>query len=275
MNYYVFLVSDREFNGSVKEGIEFFEELVIDRNIWGIGGRTPNRNQVESGDKAVFYITGQGNQVFVGTATLDSGAYESDADSFDLRIDLKDVRRFDEPRPRSSFQGIEWRPTPSGISRISEHDYKIITGTLPDRDEFNPTTDDRMEFAMEKYLEDFMVKNWDMIDFGENLDIYEDENGNTGKQYYTDIGYIDILTADEEGNFTVIELKKGRESDKVVGQVLRYMSWVRRNLIDDGQEVNGLIIVHEKDERLEHAVSEVSNKVSVKRYEVNFDINDY
>jgi RecB family endonuclease NucS len=32
------------------------------------------------------------------------------------------------------------------------------------------------------------------------------------------------------GDFVVVETKKGKESDKVVGQIQRYMGWVKRNL---------------------------------------------
>ena len=62
-------------------------------------------------------------------------------------------------------------------------------------------------------------------------DEYEDENGNEGTQYTTDVGYIDILAEDEKGNFVVIELKKGRQSDRAVGQLLRYMVWIKKNLV--------------------------------------------
>jgi restriction system protein len=132
-----------------------------------------------------------------------------------------------------------------------------------------------MEFALEKYLEDFIVDNWDKIDFGEKLKIFIDENGNIGKQYFTDeAGYIDILAKDKDG-FVIIELKKGRKNDEVVGQVLRYTGWVRRNLAKANEKVRGIIIVREKDKRLEYALQEVGDKVSIKIYSISFRLKDY
>jgi len=77
---------------------------------------------------------------------------------------------------------------------------------------------------------EFIERNWKNIEFGLDLKIYEDENGNPGRQYLTDVGYIDLLTTDKSGNFYVIELKKGHTSDKVIGQTLSYIGWVRKHL---------------------------------------------
>ena len=72
----------------------------------------------------------------------------------------------------------------------------------------------------------------------------------------------------------VIELKKGRESDRVVGQTLRYMGWVAENLCPEGEDVKGLIICREVDERLEFALKMVQSMIQVKRYSVSFQLHD-
>lgn len=151
----------------------------------------------------------------------------------------------------------------------------VIMGLQPDVSA-TPEIDEEMEFALEKYLEEFMVDNWSKIDFGEKLAIYEDEDGNLGQQYYTnEIGYIDILAKDVKGNFVVIELKKGRKNDEVIGQVLRYMGWVRENLATKDQDVRGLVIVGERDPKLEFALKEIAHKVSVKLYKISFALSAY
>ena len=61
------------------------------------------------------------------------------------------------------------------------------------------------------------------------------------RQYKTDVSYIDLLCKDDKG-YVVLELKKGRTEDEAVGQVLRYMGWVRDNL-SPNQQVRGMIIV--------------------------------
>lgn len=284
MNYYVFQVSDQSQYGKQRIAQEVFDFLVKGKSAWGFGKNTPNRKAIQPGDKVLFYLTGSDNQVFVGTATLKSGAYEDKSegskdwylDPETLRIDLEDVVVFSEPKPRKTFKSLDWRPMQGGSSKISERDYKIVMGLQPDIIERAPEEQEEMEFALEKYLEDFIVENWEKIDFGEKLKIFEDENGNTGKQYLAgDIGYIDILANDEKGNFIVIELKKGRESDKVVGQILRYIAWVREKLVKKEEKVSGLIIVREKDVKLEYALKEILDKVKIKRYNVSFWLMDY
>jgi len=131
-----------------------------------------------------------------------------------------------------------------------------------------------MEFAMEKYLEEFIETNFKKIDFGAKLEIYQDEES-TGRQYPTPIGNIDLLTLDpEKKEFVVMELKKGRSSDVVIGQILGYMGWVEENLTKDhyiGYGVRGIIILKEKDEKLEYALSQMP-KVSLFLYTVSFDL---
>lgn len=128
------------------------------------------------------------------------------------------------------------------------------------------------EFGLEKHLEDFLVDNWDNTPLGDTLEIYEDDGEVIGQQYYTEIGQIDILCTDKNtGDFVAIELKKGRSSDSVVGQLLRYMGYIQHEMADEGQDVRGLIILREPDDRLRYALSRV-NDVEVFSYEVTFDL---
>lgn len=284
MNYYVFQGSDQSEYGKQRTAREVFDYLVRDRSAWGFGIHTANRRAIAPGDKVIFYLTGYDNQAFVGAATLKTGAYKDDweeskewyLDPETLRIDLDDVVVFPEPKPRKGFKSLEWRPAQGGSAKISERDYNIIMGLVADSPTVEIGQDEEMEFALEKYLEDFIVNNWEKVDFGEKLELYTDKDGNIGKQYFTeDVGYIDILAKDEKNNFVVIELKKGRPNDEVIGQVLRYIGWVRRNLAQRNEDVRGLIIVGERDIKLEYALQEISNKVNIKIYKVSFRLEDY
>jgi restriction system protein len=284
MSYYVFQVSDQSAYGKQQTAQEIFNFLVLQKSAWGFGKHTPNRKAIQPEDKVLFYVTGSKNQVFIATATLKSGAYEDKSgeskdwylDPEALRIDLSDIVVFSEPKPRQNFQSLEWKPAQGGSSKISEHDYMVICGTEADSLSSTVVKGEEAEFVLEKYLEDFIVGNWDKIDFGEELTLFEDENGNKGQQYYTEeVGYIDILAKDKKGGYVVVELKKGRKNDEVVGQILRYIGWVRRNLAKNNEQVRGLVIVGERDTKLEHAVSEISDKVSVKLYKVSFRLEKY
>lgn len=286
MAFFVFQVSDQSSYGKQRTAREVFDFLVRDRSAWGFGPNTPNRKAIKIGDDVLFYLTGSKNQIFTGRATLKSEPYIDESgesndwfisDSDTLRIDLENVELFDEPKHRKSFATIQWVPAQGGSSKISERDFNVIIGSEPDV--LTTTADiaeEEMAYALEKHLEEFIVENWQKIDFGQKLELYQDENGNTGQQYYTEeVGYIDLLARNKKGDFIVIELKKGRNNDQVIGQVLRYMGWVRKNLAQGGQEVHGYIIVGERDPKLSYALSELEAKVSAMVYQISFKLNAF
>jgi restriction system protein len=128
-------------------------------------------------------------------------------------------------------------------------------------------------FALEKHLEDFLVANWENTELGKNFAIFEEDGVKTGQQFNTGgMGQIDILAiSKDKKRLLVIELKKGRPSDKVVGQILRYMGYVKVELLEPGQEVEGMIIALEDDKKLSLAISMVPS-ISFYRYEINFKL---
>ncbi|MEN6575991.1 MAG: endonuclease NucS domain-containing protein [Phycisphaerales bacterium] len=162
------------------------------------------------------------------------------------------------------------------LAESSEEQFRgVVEGSGPSVTPLETHSDleDPSEFVLEKYLEDFIVSNFATI-FKEKLRVFEDADGNDGQQYGTDIGTIDILAVEpRSGSFVVIELKKGRPSDQVVGQVLRYMGWVKRNLCSSDQNVRGLVICHDHDPRLNYAL-EMTNNIDVRYYTVSFQLRE-
>ena len=132
--------------------------------------------------------------------------------------------------------------------------------------------EDQSSFALEKHLEDFLVQNWAQTELGQDYDIYKEDGEPFGKQYPTDTGPLDILAVSKDKKrLLVVELKKGRASDAVVGQTLRYMGYVQNELAEDGQTVHGAIIAHEDDQRIRRALSMTPNIVFY-RYQVSFKL---
>jgi restriction system protein len=128
---------------------------------------------------------------------------------------------------------------------------------------------DPSAFALEEHLEDFLVENWGQTALAGEYDIYE-EDGEKGQQYQTDTGPLDILAISKDRRrLLVIELKKGRASDAVVGQTLRYMSYVQEVLAESDQTVHGIIIALEDDKRIRRALAMVPN-IEFYRYEISF-----
>ena len=137
----------------------------------------------------------------------------------------------------------------------------------------NADVEDASMFALEKHLEDFLVANWSSTDLSKNYDIYEAEGELIGQQFPTDTGPIDILAiSKDKSELLVIELKKGKVSDVVVGQTQRYMGYVQTELAESNQKVKGLIIGLDDDLRLRRALS-VTQNIDFYRYQVSFKLS--
>jgi len=134
------------------------------------------------------------------------------------------------------------------------------------------TIEDPSAFVLEKHLEDFLVQNWALTDLGKNYDIYEVDGEIVGQQFKVDTGRIDILgISKDKKSLLVVELKKGRASDVVVGQTLRYMGYVKDEQAEVGQTVKGVIIALEDDQRIRRALAMVPN-IEFYRYQVSFKL---
>ncbi len=83
---------------------------------------------------------------------------------------------------------------------------------------------------------------------------------------------MDILAiSKDKKTLLVVELKKGRASDVVIGQVLRYMGYVKEELAEDGQAVRGVAIALEDDQRIRRAQA-VAPNIDFYRYHVSFKL---
>jgi restriction system protein len=134
------------------------------------------------------------------------------------------------------------------------------------------TIEDPSVFALEKHLEDFLVQNWKHSEIGKKYNIYEIDGEQVGKQFPTDSGPIDILAVSKDSKeLLIVELKKGRASDIVVGQILRYMGYVKEDLADKNQIVKGVIIAFEDDIKLRRALS-VTQHIEFYTYKISFKL---
>jgi Endonuclease NucS C-terminal domain len=157
---------------------------------------------------------------------------------------------------------------------VDEEDVGLPTIPLPETPKPSPNAK-TTRFALERHLHDYMFDNWDMLDLAQDWDIYtRDGEPEAGYEFRTPIGRIDLLAKHKrEPRWLVIELKREKSSDAVVGQVLRYIGWVQKHLIEDGETVEGLVVATEGDPQLHYAL-EVVPFVSFKSYEVEFRLKN-
>lgn len=297
MNYWIFTVTAHKVDGEIFTAEEIFRQRMAD-NFWGLGEKTPNRGALRKADRVVYYV-GLPAKSFAGRAVLASDSWKLSEEqrnrvSHDKKfyraeygVRLEQIETWETPRsveallPYLKFiENKEFWYTylQGGVRQISEEDFRIVTlgpqaGGLPKQ----PAQEDPQsssEFALETHLEEFIDKNWESIDFGIELVRYEvDEQ--SGRQFPAGPWSIDFLCTEvRSGSFVVVELKKGKTSDSTVGQVLRYMSWVKKNLAKEGQKVKGIIIAKEVDEALSYAVRDLSD-VSVSTYRVDFKLSPF
>jgi restriction system protein len=163
--------------------------------------------------------------------------------------------------------------TVSNISKYAEEIEKLIGGNVPATlISTDSTVEDATVFALEKHLEDFLVQNWSQTELGKKYDIYTVDGEIVGQQYPSDTGPMDILAiSKDKKELLVVELKKGRASDNVVGQVQRYMGYALEELAEEDQIVRGVIIALEDDTRIRRALA-VATNIEFYRYQVSFKL---
>lgn len=136
-----------------------------------------------------------------------------------------------------------------------------------------PLSSSRQRFGLERHLHEFLRDNWDQTELGREWALYR-EPGNelAGYEYPCGVGRIDLLAHHRyAGTWLVVELKRNQSGDQTLGQVMRYMGWVKRHLAEANEEVRGLIIAHDADDALVYAVS-MAPAVDLLLYQVQFHL---
>lgn len=134
-------------------------------------------------------------------------------------------------------------------------------------DDSEDTSNEAHEFAYERDLKNFLAKNLHVI--SSSLSLYQDGDI-SGIEFPVGGRYIDILALENEKDLVVIELKVSKGYDRTVGQILRYMAWIEKNLADSDQKVTGMIIARNISEDLRLAASRLKD---VRLYEYELSIS--
>jgi hypothetical protein len=157
-------------------------------------------------------------------------------------------------------------------SRFRELGFEIVT--LSERPEDIPEDpeEDAVEtsISLERDLEDNLEANLAQLEAG--LVPFKRERLLSRQLDTKTVGIIDLMAVDKAGNIVVIELKAGEASDRVCGQLQRYMGWAQDNLAGTSS-VRGIIVANSFTEGAKYAAKVVPN-LALKRYSVSFKFVD-
>ena len=126
----------------------------------------------------------------------------------------------------------------------------------------------------EKYVSEIIYRKFDET-LGKkfNLTLYKEDPENGPKEYPTEVGRIDLLAVEKHtGNFVVIEIKRNPKPS-ALGQIMKYMGWVKENLAKD-KEVKGILLANDIDETLRYALKIAKNIKAIK-YTFSIGVEDF
>ncbi len=293
MSYWIFIVTEQRVGKDTCSAKEIFDQRMKD-GFWGLGEKTPNRRNIKTGDKVVFYM-GSPVQAFTGTAVLSTSSFKlNDAQkkkyhhdkkffSSEYGVELEGIEIWSNPKPVAELvtdldfienKQFWYAYFQGGVRQITEESFLLITRnikrTLVEKIATEKDLENQTEFALESHLEEFIYQNWDHINWGIDLELYRTEEQD-GRQFPAGTWNVDFLAVDKSSNdFVVVELKRGKTSDATVGQILRYMSWVKE-YIDQANNVKGIIIAKDVDDALRYSIKNLPD-IQVKTYKVDFQL---
>jgi hypothetical protein len=151
IDYWIFKVKDEVGGLYGRRGFAIYDHRMRD-GFWALreenekGRLEANISLLKKGDYALFYLVGLGGSRFLGTAILDSGFEQLDAETaknivhreyldWDQGVFLKDINKWVNPLPMEALRGKESFVADGGkispffqgaIKKISIQEYYII-----------------------------------------------------------------------------------------------------------------------------------------------------
>lgn len=144
--------------------------------------------------------------------------------------------------------------------------HRLASGIFPDNST-QEIFDEEIRFQAEVELEDFLEKHWKKTSFAIDFDFV------ARQMNLDDAGRLDILAKSKDGKeYLIIELKLGRASDRVVGQLQSYMGYLQgSDYCSNGEAVRGVIIGSAEDPKIRHALK-VTKNIEFYVYEMQFNL---
>jgi len=233
---------------------------ILQRRKYYFKENESNRSYVKQGDSVILRTYGYG---FWGSCQIDSD-WISDPDGktkYEVEtgwFNIKNVKRWKTTLPFEIIKAdLSNQNHRLRIARATEEDKRKIELGLNIYIKLGYGSTDGEFFILENGVEEAVKKNLTQLD----LKLAEDE---IQQQCTLGIGAgrTDLICRDKDGNFVVLELKAVNSSDYVVGQILRYMGFIREHWgTAQKKEVRGIILTPGYDEQLRLAAKEAGIKV--------------
>jgi hypothetical protein len=109
----------------------------------------------------------------------------------------------------------------------------------------------------EEKLQEYLNIHWNETEFGKDWELKRGSSPlvTQGRYNTGDVGEIDLLAKHRrQPKWLVVELKKDSSGDKTLGQILRYMGWVKEHLAVENDQVEGIILARGIDKNLVYAI---------------------
>jgi len=91
--------------------------------------------------------------------------------------------------------------------------------------------------------------------------------------YNTNVGEIDFLLRAKNGDFVVLELKR-KGDDATVGQICRYVGWVKQHLAKNNEKVYGVILAGQISDKLRYAIEVVHEDIYFQQIILNAEFGE-
>jgi hypothetical protein len=116
--------------------------------------------------------------------------------------------------------------------------------------------------SLERDLHNYLAARVSKIEMG--LKVVE-----SGIEFHTEAGNIDILARDKDGRLVVIELKAGTAKDSALGQLLGYMGCIATT----EPTVRGILVASDFDQRVIFGAKGLAS-VKLIKYQVSFELQE-
>jgi len=181
--HFIFVVNDIRKEGHFLPAREVYDKLMR-TGIWGINERTPNRRELLTGTKIVFYQAGKEGQKFIGTAEISKNIYPLSEEEIVKRklqsvlfdgeyvILLKNIISWKQPKPIQDLVGrldfikkekIYGVYLQGGVRKIEALDYKKIIEYQPPK-ELPKKVEKKTKFKHEE-IEGMLIELGNLLGF--------------------------------------------------------------------------------------------------------------